>query len=125
MKSEFKPRVAPSGSFQGMTVESGKKTTIQVLIGPEDAPNFAMRKFTMEPGGGMPKHTNAVEHEQYVLTGRAKVGIGEKVYSVEAGDVLLIPAGTPHWYRTEGDQPFEFLCVVPNISDRIEIIEDK
>lgn len=79
----------------------------------------------MEPGGGMPKHTNAVEHEQYVLTGRAKVGIGEKVYSVEAGDVLLIPAGTPHWYRTEGDQPFEFLCVVPNISDRIEIIEDK
>jgi len=38
---------------------------------------------------------------------------------------LLIPAGTPHWYRTEGDQHFEFLCVVPNISDRIEIIEDK
>ena len=47
----------------------------------------------MEPGGGMPKHTNAVEHEQYVLTGRAKVGIGEKVYSVEAGGRFAYTGG--------------------------------
>lgn len=97
---------------------------MQVLIGPEDAPNFAMRKFSMEPGGGMPKHANTIEHEQYVLTGQARVGIGEEVYQVKAGDVLLIPAGMPHWYKAEGDEPFKFLCVVPNAPDSVEIIEE-
>ena len=34
-------------------VPAGSRTTKQVLIGPEEGPNFALRKFTMEPGGGM------------------------------------------------------------------------
>ncbi len=75
----------------------------------------------MEPGGGMPAHTNTVEHEQYVLRGRAKVGIGEEVIEVSKDDVLYIPAGVPHWYRAEGDEPFEFICIVPNAPDKIEI----
>ena len=41
------------------------------------------------------------------------------------GDVVFIPAGTPHWYQAkEGDEPFEFLCVVPNGEDKIELVED-
>jgi quercetin dioxygenase-like cupin family protein len=36
-----------------------------------------------------------------------------------------IPGGTPHWYRTEGDQPFEFLCVIPDSPDRIELLPDE
>jgi len=104
-------------------VVSGKRTTRQVLIGPGEAPNFAMRRFVMEPGGGMPAHTNTVEHEQYVLRGRAKLGIGDEVHDVSQGDVVYIPAGTPHWYRVEGDEPFEFLCLVPNLPDEVEILE--
>jgi quercetin dioxygenase-like cupin family protein len=96
---------------------------MQVLIGAGDAPNFAMRRFIMEPDGGMPNHTNTVEHEQFVLKGRAKVGIGEAVYEVKKGDVLFIPRGIPHWYKAGGDEPFEFICVVPNVPDHIEIIE--
>lgn len=103
-------------------VSAGMGTRRQVLIGPNDAPNFAMRRFIMEPGGGMPAHTNAVEHEQYVLRGKAKVGIGDSVNEVSAGDVVYIPAGTVHWYSAEGDEPFEFLCVVPNAPDEIQIV---
>src|SRR5574340_1204464 len=51
------------------TVGAGRDTTRQVLIGPDEAPNFALRRFIMQPGGGMPRHTNTVEHEQYVLRG--------------------------------------------------------
>jgi quercetin dioxygenase-like cupin family protein len=76
----------------------------------------------MEPGGGMPLHTNEVEHEQYVLRGRATVWIDGVEHTVQADDVVYIPAGVPHGYRAEGDQPFEFLCVVPNRDDRIEIM---
>ena len=107
----------------GEPVRTGTGTTIHVLVGPEEAPNFALRKFVMQPGGGMPRHTNAVEHEQYVLRGRARIGIGEEIVEVAPGSVLFIPAGTPHWYRVEGDEAFEFLCVVPNRPDRVEILE--
>lgn len=105
-------------------VSAGSATVRQVLIGPDEAPNFAMRRFIMQPGGGMPKHTNRVEHEQYVLRGQATIGIGDEEIRVAANDVVYIPAGVPHWYRAEGQEPFEFLCVVPNGPDRIEILDD-
>jgi len=93
------------------------------LIGPAEGPHFAMRRFIMQPGGGMPAHTNTVEHEQYVLAGRATIGIGDRTMEVGRGDVVYIPAGTPHWYRAHEGETFEFLCVVPNLPDRIEIVE--
>ncbi len=116
--------VKRSADIERRDVAAGKATESQVLLGAEDgAPNFAMRRFLMGPGGGMPRHTNTVEHEQYVLTGRARVGIGKKVYEVKANDVLFIPAGRSHFYEVI-EAPFEFLCVVPNSPDRLEILED-
>lgn len=104
-------------------VAAGSGTERQVLIGPEQAPHFALRRFVMQPGGGMPRHTNVVEHEQYVLRGRARVSIGDEIHEVKTGDVVYIPAGTPHSYDALGDEPFEFLCAVPNAPDRIELLE--
>lgn len=114
-----------SSDIPAEVVSAGTGTTRQILIGPDEGPNFAMRRFIMEPGGGMPKHTNTVEHEQYVLRGVATIGIGNETIEVRQGDVVYIPAGTPHWYRAkEGDEPFEFLCMVPNGEDKIELVED-
>ena len=104
-------------------IESAVDTTIQVLISSDEAPNFAMRRIVMQPDGSMPKHTNTVEHEQLVLGGRARVGIGKEVYEVEKDDVVFIPAGMPHFYETIGDEPFVFLCSVPNLPDTVEIVE--
>ena len=117
--------VKPATSVPQQAVKAGQNTLFQVLIGPDEGPNFAMRRFTMQPGGGMPAHTNAVEHEQYVLRGHARVGIGDRVFEVKQDDVVYIPAGVPHWYRAEGEEPFVFLCVVPNRPDRIEIVESE
>jgi len=103
-------------------VSAGSHTYRQVLIGPDEGPNFAMRRFIMEPGGGIPAHTNTVEHEQYVLRGRARIGIGDNVYEVKAEDVLYIPAGVPHWYEVLGGENFEFLCMVPNRDDVIKLV---
>ena len=105
-------------------VNAGSGTERQVLIGPDEGPHFALRRFIMQPGGGMPRHTNEVEHEQYVLRGRATIGIGDETHTVAADDVVYIPAGVPHWYRAEGDEPFEFLCAVPNKPDQIRIVEE-
>lgn len=106
-----------------LDVTAGTATQTQVLLGASDgAPNFALRRFTMGEGGGMPRHTNTVEHEQYVLRGRARVGIDDKVYEVGKDDVLYIPAGVPHFYEVV-ESPFEFLCMVPNAPDKIEILD--
>lgn len=107
------------------TVGAGKGTSRQILIGPDEGPNFAMRKFVIEPGGGIPPHTNAIEHEQYVLSGKARIGIGEEVYEVEKDDVVFIPAGVPHWYEVRSDESFEFLCMVPNGDDKIELVNQE
>lgn len=104
-------------------VSAGSKTSRQVLVSSEEAPNFAMRKFILEANGGMPKHTNTVEHEQYVLRGQAEIGIADEIFKVGKDDVVFIPAGVPHWYKVIGDEPFEFLCMVPNQPDKIELIE--
>jgi quercetin dioxygenase-like cupin family protein len=93
-----------------------------VLIDEDDgAPTFAMRRFTLDPGAEVPRHTNAVEHEQYVLDGEYVVGVDGEEHMVSAGDSLLIPAGVVHWYRNEGDRQGAFVCVVPNGDDTIEL----
>jgi len=122
--TEPTPAVRHSDELEAVEVGAGRATRRRVLIDATEAPNFALRKFTMQPGGGMPRHTNSVEHEQYVLRGRARIGIGDAVYEVAADDVVFIPAGVPHWYEALGDEPFEFLCAVPNGPDTIELVEE-
>jgi len=104
-------------------IQSGIGVTKKVLISQEEAPNFAMRCFEIQPGGSMPNHTNLVEHEQLVLSGRAKIGIGVKVFEIKKDDIVFIPAEVPHWYINNGDEPFRFLCLVPNKPDTTTILK--
>ncbi|MFL3657379.1 MAG: cupin domain-containing protein [Opitutales bacterium] len=117
------PIVKSSDSIPADVVGAGTGTKRQVLISDQDAPNFALRRFIMEPSGGMPKHTNSVEHEQYILRGKARVGIGDTVFGVKAGDAVFIPEGVPHWYEADAQEGFEFLCIVPNKEDVIELCD--
>ena len=122
-KIEYLAVVKHADAVEDREVPAGKATRTQVLLGPDDrVPNFAMRRFTMGEGGGMPRHVNSVEHEQYVLRGRARVGIGDDVHEVSADDVLYIPAGAPHFYEVI-EAPFEFLCLVPNGPDQLTILD--
>jgi quercetin dioxygenase-like cupin family protein len=107
---------------EAQPVNAGDLTTIQVLISAQEGPHFAMRRFVMQPGGGMPNHTNTLEHEQYVLRGHARIGIGAEEFEAKAGDVVFIPEGVPHWYRNIGEEDFEFLCIIPNKPDEIKVL---
>jgi len=109
--------------IEAKIVEASTGTTMQVLIPPEEGPHFAMRLFVIQTRGGMPKHTNLVEHEQYVLNGHAKICISDDSFEFQKGDVVFIPAEVPHWYKNIGKEPFEFLCLVPNKPDSITILE--
>ena len=113
-----------SNEVEAKNVAAGKDTTIQVLISSQEGPNFALRKFSMQRGGGMPRHTNTVEHEQYVLRGEATITIGDETHRVKSGDVVFIPEGAIHSYQNTGEEPFEFLCIIPNKPDTITIVDE-
>lgn len=109
-------------TIQAMEQKAGKGVSMKMLIGSEEANNFLMRQFTIKAGGHMPLHTNSVEHEQFVLKGRAKVTVGDKVFEAKEGDILYIPEAIPHMYETIGDEDYEFLCLVPKKEDLINIV---
>jgi len=128
-ESTQRPQIIDADTVEMETVDAGEGMSKSVLIGPDVGPNFAMRRFELSPGAMVPKHTNEVEHEQYVLQGEYTVGLvedGEATeYTVSEGDALLIPAGVVHWYRNESDTPGAFICVVPNGDDTIQVLDDE
>jgi quercetin dioxygenase-like cupin family protein len=118
------PLVRRAADVEYESVAAGEGVTKGVLINESHgAPNLALRRFTIAPGGEIPRHTNEIEHEQYVLAGEYTVGIGEEEHTVSAGDSLLIPAGVVHWYRNEGETEGAFICAVPNGDDEIRLRE--
>ncbi|WP_101295735.1 cupin domain-containing protein [Halegenticoccus soli] len=118
------PIVRRANEIEYAAVDAAEGLRRGVLVDDSDgAPNFAIRRFTLDPGASVPKHTNEVEHEQYVLDGSYTVGLGDEEYEVSAGDSLFIPAGVVHWYRNEGDEPGAFLCAVPNGDDAIDLVD--
>jgi quercetin dioxygenase-like cupin family protein len=119
------PLVRRAGEVTYEDVDAAAGMKKGVLVSDADgAPHFAIRRFTLEPGAAVPKHTNEVEHEQHVLAGEYTVGLGDEEVTVRAGDSLFIPAGTVHWYRNDGDEEGAFLCAVPNGDDAIDVVDE-
>jgi len=120
--------VKPAGRVKPKKVDRAVKTEIEWLLDRHDgAPNFEMRRFTIKPGGSIPEHFHPdIEHEQYVLKGKYRVGIGKRIYQVKAGDSIYIPPGTHHWYENSGKVSAEFLCIIPRVKkyDSIYVEEE-
>lgn len=113
---QFMPAVVKGNSdVQSEPVARATGTEIKWLISKGDgAPNFDLRKFSMAPGGKIPKHFHDdIEHEQFVLRGEYVLGIDDKTYRLKPGDSIYIPAKSVHWYHNTGNEQAEFLCIVP------------
>jgi quercetin dioxygenase-like cupin family protein len=119
------PLIRSAEDVEYEEVDAAEGLSKAVLIGEDHgAPNLAIRRFTLAPGAEVPKHTNEIEHEQYVLAGEYVVGIDGEEHTVRGGDSLHIPAGAVHWYRNERDVEGAFLCAVPTGDDSIELVEE-
>lgn len=99
-------------------MEGVEGTHIQWLASKkEGAPNFAMRRFRITPGGTIPLHDHKWEHEIYILSGKG-IAYNEKQRSdVGPGDVLFIPGDEPHGYDNTGEEDLVFICMIPNSGD--------
>jgi quercetin dioxygenase-like cupin family protein len=97
-------------------IEGGAENTeVQWLITKDDgAENFAMRLFTMTPGGRSPLHSHNWEHEVFILEGQCKVICEDETVEVGPGYTVFIPPKATHNFRNEGTTPLKFLCLVPH-----------
>lgn len=89
--------------------------TVRWLISEnEKAPYFAMRYFEVEPGGWTDLGRHAHDHGVIILRGKGKVLLGEKETEISFGDVVYVPPNELHQFKNTGDEPFGFICVIPN-----------
>ncbi len=103
-----------------MTMPGAHGVTMRLMVGRDDgAPNFAMRLFTVEPGGQTPKHAHNYEHEVMIVAGQAQVYDAQLDAERPAatGDVLFIPANQTHQFRNPAPTPLQFICLVPTSYD--------
>ena len=97
---------------------------VRWLIGkPDEEPNFAMREFQVEPGGHTPRHQHPYEHEVYVVEGQGIIYEGDVRHPISAGDVIFVRPNEVHQFRNESDQPFRFLCLIPNTAYDLPITQ--
>jgi quercetin dioxygenase-like cupin family protein len=104
-----------------MDMPGARGVTMRLMVGRDDgAPTFAMRLFEVAPGGHTPRPPHNYEHEVMILAGRGQVVSGtggNTIRPVAAGDVVFMPANEEHQFRNVGEQPLQFLCMVPTQFD--------
>ena len=87
---------------------------MRILLGREQGmPNFSMRHFVVDPGGHTPHHQHDYEHEVVVLSGRGEAEYDGESQNIQPGDVLFVKADVLHQFRNTGEEPLQFLCLVP------------
>ena len=102
---------------QVMQMPGAKDVSMQLMIGREDeAPNFAMRLFTVQPGGHTPLHSHNYEHEVMIVKGEGLAVSGEDgsiTTPVKAGDAVLVSPNEMHQFKNNSKDEMKFLCLVP------------
>jgi len=89
--------------------------SIRYLILEEfGAPNFEMRYFELSKGAKTSIDEHPYEHEIFVLRGRGILLLNDKPVPLRVNDAVLIEPNEKHRLVQEGDEPFGFLCIVPN-----------
>lgn len=69
----------------------------------------------IKPSQTVSKHYHEQQYELfYIISGRAKLGIGKEVYEAKPGDIYLVKPKTVHWVENESDEAFVLFVVKLN-----------
>ena len=89
--------------------------SMRILLGREHGmENFSMRHFVVEPGGHTPRHHHPYEHQVIVLAGTGEAEHDGETQGIEPGEVLHVAPGKTHQFRNTGNEPMQFICLVPH-----------
>ncbi|WP_324735948.1 cupin domain-containing protein [Thermococcus sp. SY098] len=69
----------------------------------------------IKPKQTVPKHYHERQYELfYIISGQAKLGIGEREYDAKPGDIFLVKPKTVHWVVNKKEEPFRLFVVKLN-----------
>lgn len=89
--------------------------SIKVLVGAQEGwKDHVMRVLTLEPGGHSPKHQHDWPHINYIISGKGTLFLDGKLHELSAGSYAYVPANELHQFANAGDEPFQFMCIVPD-----------
>lgn len=88
-------------------------------LGPASPTGFRSKMFMSADGatisvqdGNVVKHMHPNTNEiQYILEGTGTVWLGDKEVPVKAGDLIIIPKGTPHGGTKPDGKPFRAIAI--------------
>lgn len=66
--------------------------------------------FAFDAGEGLSEHTSPFDALVQILEGQAHITIGSQEHVVDAGNIILLPANTPH--ALQAQQPFKMLLTM-------------
>jgi len=89
--------------------------TKQVVLGPEEgSEEMVLRYFSVAKGGATPYHSHDFPHLVKIEAGAGvAVDIDKNETPVVTGDYVYVDSDEVHNFVNTGDEPFEFICIVP------------
>jgi mannose-6-phosphate isomerase-like protein (cupin superfamily) len=81
------------------------------LEGAEHGAGVSIILVDARPGSGPALHKHAYEEVFVVQEGRATFRAGDQERDVGAGDIVIVPANTPHRFVNSGDGPLRQVAI--------------
>jgi mannose-6-phosphate isomerase-like protein (cupin superfamily) len=97
-----------------------KSITRQVLFA-DPQQGSELRYFEVAPGGFSSLERHEHTHNVLILRGHGHCLIGGEVREVAIHDLIAVPPMTWHQFRTTGDEPLGFLCMVNAARDKPQL----
>lgn len=91
----------------------GGNTTFTLIAPKVGTHDIGMVRQRQVPGGRNPLHTHSCEEVMVQCVGSVAVQVADITTTLRAGDVLIIPADTPHQIENTGSEDAEWLLVWP------------
>src|SRR5215471_985273 len=83
-----------------------------LLSGEDTGGAYCLLDLRVAPGQGVPLHTHTREDEAFfVLSGEVKATVGDKIFTLSAGETLIAPRNIPHQLRNPRNVANHYLIV--------------
>lgn len=97
----------------GAAIRGTRGFRIQWLVTKENGSSkYAVRRFTVEPGGRMPLHKHKYTEAVVILRGALRVRVNEEERVLGPGDFFFTGPGEPHSIENVGRDEAEFICTI-------------
>lgn len=91
---------------------------LRTLVGAEDSDQVRVFLVRFEPGGRNLLHTHSFDQILYILEGEGILATETEEHHVHPGDIVVVPAGEPHWHGATAETAMAHLAFgIPGSTD--------